>query len=250
MSHLMKQAVNFVKSNITQGVYRSHFFDLAGFNLKEVKFSSMFFDKDKDLVELALLRESFSFAYLREDKLRTIDVFDCMNNKIMFNQFLEKLGIKVSSGNLFKTGKYLSRVFRPVKYGSFYKELDVYVNEEKKYSGAVTDGISLISLSLAHSLGWKDAKVNMSGQFTLFYKDGLVKGHCVVSDKIKSDVVIYGIQNIKKDISLSDDLYYVTLEPVKLGKSLRLDIQSLLNLWHLFGTEQYLEWAYTGIELE
>ena len=40
----------------------------------------------------------------------------------MFNQFLEKLGIKVSSGNLFKTGKYLSRVFRPVKYGCFYKE--------------------------------------------------------------------------------------------------------------------------------
>ncbi|MBK8944106.1 MAG: hypothetical protein IPM32_02440 [Ignavibacteriae bacterium] len=248
MSHLMKQPVNLVKSNISQGDYRSHFFDLSQFGLSEVKFNSLFFDQNKELVELSLLRENFSFAYLREDKLRTIDVYDSRNSKISFNQFLEKFGIKVNSGNLFKSGKYFSRIFRPVKYGSFYKGLDVYVNEEKKYSGAITDGISLISISLANSLGWKEAKVNMSGQFTLFYKDGLVKGHCVVSDKIKSDVVIYGSGNIKKDISLSGDLCYVTLEPVKLGKSLRLDIQSLLNLWHLFGAEQYLEWAYSGIE--
>jgi hypothetical protein len=197
MSHLMKQPVKLVKSNISQGIYRSHFFDLSQFDLSEVKFSSLFFEQVKELVELSLLREAFSFAYLREDKLRTIDVFDNRNNRIMFNEFLSRLGITVNSGNLFKTGKYLSRVFRPIKYGNFYKGLDVYVNEDSKYYGAITDGISLISLELAKSLGWQDAKVNMSGQFTLFCKEGLVKGHCVVSDKIKSDVVIYGHENIK-----------------------------------------------------
>ena len=126
--------------------------------------------------------------------------------------------------------------------------MDIHINNNPKYSGAVTDGISLISLELAKSLGWKDVKPNMSGQFTLFFEEGLVKGHCVVSDKIKSDVVIYGQENIKKDIKLCGGLQYVALEPVKLGKSLRLDIQSLLNLWNLFGAEQYLEWAYEGIE--
>ncbi len=47
MSHLIKQPVNLVKSNISQGDYRSHFFDLSKFGLSEVKFSSMFFDQNK-----------------------------------------------------------------------------------------------------------------------------------------------------------------------------------------------------------
>lgn len=252
MSHLQKQPAALVKTNIAQGNYKSHFFDNTAFEISEVNFNSIFFDNNKinnrDDVELSLLRENFSFAYLREDKLRTIDAFDNRNKKIEFKEFLQKFGIKVSSGNLFKTGKYLSRVFRPVRYGAFYKELDVHINNNPKYSGAVTDGISLISHSLAKSLGWKNAEPNMSGQFTLFFKEGLVKGHCLVSDKIKSNVVIYGQDNIKKDIKLSGDLAYVSLEPVKLGESLRLDIQSLLNLWNLFGPDQYLEWAYEGVE--
>jgi hypothetical protein len=159
-----------------------------------------------------------------------MDIFDNRNQKLSFKEFLPKFGININSHNLFNTGKYLSRVFRPVKYGAFYKDLNVHINNNPQYSGAVTDGISLISISLARSLGWEDVKANMSGQFTLFFNEGLVKRHCVVSDRITSDAVIYGKENIKKDISLSGYLAYVSLEPVKLGKSLRLDIQSLLNL--------------------
>jgi hypothetical protein len=249
MSHLEKQQTKLANTNISQGDYRSHFFDLSSFDISEVNFSSIFFENNNSNVELSLLREDFSFAYLREDKLRTIDVFDTGESKhLSFKDFLDKFSIKINSNNLFKTGKYLSRVFRPVRYGGFYKDLNINVNRNPEYTGAITDGISLISFDLAKSLGWKNAKPNMSGQFTLFYEEGLVKGHCVISDKIISDVIIYGEENIKKEISFQSGLQYVTLEPVKLSKSLRLDIQSLLNLWNLFGAEQYLEWAYDGIE--
>ena len=106
MPHLQKQPVKLVSTNIQQGDYRSHFFDQTSFDLSEVNFNSIFFNNNSNNVELSLLRESFSFAYLREDKLRTIDVIDRRNNKITFKEFLERFGISINSGNLFKTGKY------------------------------------------------------------------------------------------------------------------------------------------------
>ena len=236
-----------VETNISQGSYRPAFFDLTDFNVSRADFNSCYFANDD--VERQLLHGQFSFAYLREDKLRTIDIYSKEGSKhLPFKEFLNHFGITIRSKNLFKTGKYLSRVFRPVRFGGFYQDLNIYINSNPKHSGKVTDGISLISVSLAKSLGWDDAKENMSAQFTLFFKDGLVKGHCILSEKIEHDVVIYGDENIKEEISLCNGYEYVTLEPVKLGESLRMDIQSMLNLWNLFGPEQYLSWAHKGMQ--
>ena len=237
--------MNKVETNAIQGVYRPAFFDLSEFNLNRVDYSTAFYEEGS--AEIELLRGSFSFCYLREDKLRMITAFDKEDRIIPFNEFTDRFGIKIRSKNLFKTGKYLSRVFRPVKYGKFFQGLHIHINNNPVYRGKVTDGISLVSVKLAKELGWTKADKNMSAQFTLFFKEGLVKGHCVLSDKIESDVVVYGNDNIKSEISLGKELQYITLEPVKLGKSLRMDIQSMLNLWQLFGAEQYLEWAYNGI---
>ena len=239
-----KVSSNLVETNISQGSYRPFFFDLPDYNISRVEFNSCFFNNSE--IERQLLQGSFSFAYLREDKLRTIDVFDTNGDHVMFKDFLDHFGIKIKSKNLFKTGKYLSRVFRPIRYGSFFKGLDVHINNN--HNGKITDGISLISLDLARSLGWKNAEANMSAQFTLFFNGGLVKGHCVLSDWINHDVIIYGQENIKSEISLNNGYEYVTLEPVKLGESLRIDIQSMLNLWELFGGEQFLSWAYKGMQ--
>ena len=233
-----------VETNVSQGSYRPFFFDLPDFNLSRVNFQSCFFNNDD--VEKQLLQGEFSFAYLREDKLRTIDAYDTNGDHISFNNFLDHFGITIKSKNLFKTGKYLSRVFRPIRYGSFFQGLDVHINEN--HSGKVTDGISLISVDLARELGWENAEENMSAQFTFFSKLGLVKGHCVLSDKIEHDVIIYGEENIKSEISLNNGYEYVALEPVKLGNKLRMDIQSMLNLWNLFGAEQFLSWAYQGMQ--
>ncbi len=235
-----------VATNEVSGSYRPRFFDLAHFSLSNVVFNSVFFQEQD--AERCLLNGDFSFCYLREDKLRTIDAYDEQGELIKFIQFLDRLGIRVQSTNLFKTGKYLSRVFRSTKYGRFFMDLDIHINSNPAYAGKVTDGISIISLELAKALGWADAAPNKSAQFTLFFANGLIKGHCVVSDKISHDVVIYGEDNIKHELYLGRGLQYVAIEPVKLGRTLRMDIQSLLNLWPMFGADQYLQWAYDGIE--
>jgi len=234
-----------IENNSSQGKYTPKFFELSDFNLSRVLFSSHFFEETN--VEKEIVSGDWSFSYLRESKLRTVDAF-IGESKISFEKFLQHMAISIKSKNLFKTGKYLSRVFRPTKYGKFFSGLDVYINDSPEFKGKITDGISLISLSLAKELGWKDAEHLKSAQFTLFYSQGLVKGHCVVSDKIEHDVVVYGEDNIKSEIQFSAGLSYVAIEPVKLSTTLRMDIQSLLNLWELFGAEQVFNWARKEIE--
>lgn len=235
-----------VENNLNQGCYTPKFFELEEFSLTKVILSSTAFSSGN--AEKELLIGDHSFAYLREDKLRTIDAFDASGNKIPFKDFCSKFGIRVQSNNLFKTGKYLSRVFRPVKYAGHFKNIKIHINQNPKLMGKVTDGISLISLSLAKVLGWNKAQASMSAQFTMLFDQGLVKGNCVISDKLDHDVIVYGNENIKSEISLGNGIQYISLEPLKLSTKLRMDIQSLLNLWNLFGGEQYLDWAYTGIE--
>lgn len=235
-----------VEHNLNQGCYTLKFFELKDFGLSKVFLNSTEFSSGN--AEKELLIGDHSFAYLREDKLHTLEAFDGSNNKILFKDFCLKFGIRIKSNNLFKTGKYLSRVFRPVRYAGHFRNIRVYINQNPKLMGNVTDGISLISLSLAKALGWKKAQAGMSAQFTMFFDQGLVKGNCVISDTIDHDVIVYGNENIKTEIALGNGIQYISLEPLKLSSTLRMDIQSLLNLWNLFGAEQYLDWAYKGIE--
>ncbi|MBI9060155.1 MAG: hypothetical protein JEZ01_20475 [Labilibaculum sp.] len=128
MSQLIQQPVKAVECNSISGSYRPIYFDLEAFKVSRAELNSIFYNSEEDSdPELALLRSSFSFAYLREDKLRTIDVYDVDGKHISFNDFLDRFSISIKSNNLFKSGKYLSRVFRPVKHGGFYKDLDIHI---------------------------------------------------------------------------------------------------------------------------
>lgn len=242
-SHLKLLPMHLPSLNESKGTYRPYFFDLSEFKVKRLEFHSHYYNTGT--VEPELVKEKNSFYYLREDKLRVIDIIKEDGTKLPFDDFTSHFGIKIKSANLFKTGKYISRVFRPVKYGGFFRKLNIHISN---IEGKKVDGISLISLACAKALGWKDAEAGKSAQFTLFFHLGLGKGHCVVSDRIQSDIVIYGYENIKETVQFIFDAQYITLEPVKLSPTLRMDIQSLLNLFDLFGSEQYLLWAYKGIQ--
>lgn len=228
--------------NDAHGIYRPHFFDLESFQVKKVNFSTSFY---ADLnPEPILLKGEDSFYYLREDKLRILNVFLSNKHHLSFKDFLQHFKLSVASDNLFKTGKYLSRVFRSTRYGGFFEQLSV---RHSDVSGKIVDGISLVSVEAARALGWRRAAAGMGAQLTYLSKDGLVKGHCVLSDRIDYDIVVYG-GNIKDQIFLEQGQEYLALEPVKLSDTLRMDIQTLLNLWDVFGAEQYLQWAFQAVD--
>lgn len=128
--------------------------------------------------------------------------------------------------------------------GKHLERINIHIN--KNYDIQTVDGISIISLDLAKRVGWSEAQPNQSAQFTLLFNEGLVKGHCVVSDKISNDVVLYD-GNIKTDISFNDGCF-IALEPVKMILKANLDSQTLPNLWDLFSPEQYLDWFINSAE--
>lgn len=99
------------------------------------------------------MQEEYSFAYLRENKLRTIRALS-NGQTITFKNFCNHFGIKIETENIFKSGKYLNRIFRPMKHGNFFNDLDIFINETK---GKIVDGLSIISKQLAQRLGWIDA---------------------------------------------------------------------------------------------
>ncbi|MBA4316771.1 MAG: hypothetical protein C0412_00065 [Flavobacterium sp.] len=234
-----------VVNNASIGNYTPKFFELDQFELSNVEFNSLFFEEQN--VEEAIIRGGYSFAYLRENKLRTIHASDANGDFIFDSAFCTRLGIKIQTKNIFKTSKYLSRIFRPVRYGGFFKDFTYLCNNSPELQNKSTDGISLISLNLAKSLGWKEAEVGKSAQFTMFCSAGLVKGHCVISATIGYNAIIWE-HNIKNEVKFIHDFTYVAIEPVKISDSVRMDIQSLLNLWGLFGDEQYFSWAKSGID--
>ncbi|HOJ19708.1 MAG TPA: hypothetical protein PLT92_14185 [Ignavibacteriaceae bacterium] len=244
-SSIISLPMKHVETNASMGNYRPQFFELEEFALSRVDFNSHFFNECN--VEEIILKGDYSFAYLREDKLRTINAYDKDNNRLTSSQFCKRLGLKIESKNLFKTGKYLSRIFRPTKYSGFFRNCFSISAFPPVGPGSTTDGISIIPLSLAQKLGWEDAKSGNSAQFTLFYKNGLIKGHCLISDAIGFNSIIC-TNFIKNDLKFDKDYLYIAIEPVKLSMSVRMDIQSLLNLWNLFGEEQYFDWAKKGIE--
>lgn len=115
-----------------------------------------------------------SFAREDYDVIGTTDntdATDTFGKYILLSEFNNDTDISIQSSNLFKISKYLNKVFRPTKYGGFYKDLDIHVSYNKALTTKVTDGISLISLVLAKSLGYSDSVENNSTLFTQFHKD-------------------------------------------------------------------------------
>ncbi len=150
---------------------------------------------------------------------------DYFIKKLVFNS-IKKNGIEHSLLHTDFSFTYLQDNKLNIIYN--YDENNAHI-QFNDYSGKITDGISLISLRLVHLLGWGKARPGRSAQFNLFFRQGMVKGNCVVSNKIRHDVVIYGEENIKREILLNNGYEYITLEPLKLGKTLRLDVQSQLK---------------------
>ena len=121
MSQLIQQKVTATESNSISGNYRPMFFDLEEFKVSRADLNSIFYNSEEedDDPEHALLNSSFSFAYLREDKLRTIDVYD-LNNKYKYTPIFWTIIIPLQKKK-FKVSNLLVQVW--TKHPLWIKEL-------------------------------------------------------------------------------------------------------------------------------
>lgn len=202
---------------------------------------------------------------LEEPTLRWVNgsqVNDLYVDGMTTDQFLTATGLEL---NLHKGGfvlsKRLSRVMRPHFVSGFFQPEEVQVGylEQTPEEAKVWDGAGLISRRMLQKLLLSDDLTPAKRErleielrharrveFTIMTDRGQDKGHAIVADDLRDGqgnrVDFLLPQDTKKEVKLTNGQTFVGLSFVHGHNDMRLDIQSLINLYPFFTEEQLLGW--------
>ena len=138
---------------------------------------------------------------------------------------LKGVGISIVGDKYQKTMKRLSRIFRSTKYGRFLDKIDMIHLEDN----GDWDGMVMFCKS-----DYLKREFNIDSEYldrysvTLLHDGGMYKGHMIVDDRIKTDVILFGrpVKEIRYSLSQS----YFQLEKNVSRKAPRMDLQSFLGI--------------------
>jgi hypothetical protein len=202
---------------------------------------------------------------LQEPTLRWVNgsqVNDLYVDGLTTERFLEATGLEL---NLHKGGfvlsKRLSRVMRPHFVSGFFQPEEVQVGylEQTPEEAKVWDGAGLISRRMLKRMLLSDDLTPAKRErletelrhakrveFTVMTERGQDKGHAIVADDLRDEqgnpVDFLLPRDTKKEIKLVNGRTFVGLSFVHGHNDMRLDIQSLINLYPFFNEEQLLGW--------
>ncbi|MBK9052035.1 MAG: hypothetical protein IPL78_14335 [Chloroflexi bacterium] len=209
---------------------------------------------------------------LDEPTLRWVNgsqVNDLYVDGLTTEQFLEATGLEL---NLHKGGfvlsKRLSRVMRPHFVSGFFQPEEVQVGylEQTPEEAKVWDGAGLISRRMLKKMLLSDDLTPAKRErletelrharrveFTIMTERGQDKGHAIVADDLRDEqgnrVDFLLPRDTKKEVKLVNGRTFVGLSFVHGHNDMRLDIQSLINLYPFFNEGQLLGWLKDEGEL-
>ncbi|MEI2609629.1 MAG: hypothetical protein V9G20_13450 [Candidatus Promineifilaceae bacterium] len=209
---------------------------------------------------------------LDEPTLRWVNgsqVSDLYVDGLTTEQFLKATGLEL---NLHKGGfvlsKRLSRVMRPHFVSGFFQPEEVQVGylEQTPEEAKVWDGAGLISRQMLKRMLLSDDLTPAKRErletelrharrveFTVMTERGQDKGHAIVADDLRDElgnpVDFLLPRDTKKEVKLVNGRTFVGLSFVHGHNDMRLDIQSLINLYPFFTEEQLLGWLKDEGEL-
>ncbi|MCI0396466.1 MAG: hypothetical protein L0332_07170 [Chloroflexi bacterium] len=184
-------------------------------------------------------------------------------------QFLEATGLELDLGRGgFVLSKRLSRLMRPHFASGFFDagEVAIAYLEQSPAEAKVWDGAGVISRRMLRKMALSDdlspAKRERLEQelrharrveFTVMTPAGQDKGRAIVADELRDDagnpVDFLLPQDTKKEVRLANGRTFVGLSFIHGHDDMRLDIQSLINLYPFFQEEQLLGWLRDEGEL-
>lgn len=189
-------------------------------------------------------------------------------------EFLAATGLRphMTKGG-FVLSKRISRIMRPYFMYSFFERASITVKylEQNKHEEKIWDGAGRVRRSvllrileqmpdlppskraeMEHELrhakrveftimgvgNWSDSKAG-----------GKDKGHAIVfeDDELDADFILP--QDTKGEITLEDGSIFVGIYPVHHADTMRLDIQSLINLWGFFRHDDLMRWLHEEGEM-
>jgi len=186
------------------------------------------------------------------------DVYDLYVEGADTAQFLAETGLQLSlDKGGFVLSKRISRLMRPYFMSGFFAAdeirvtyLDQDARDQKIWDGAGQISRDLLLRLIDHLPSdltdrkrrylMRELKTVGRVEFTLMTARGQDKGHCLVMDDLDADFVLP--RDTKTQVRLTDGTAFVGLMPVHSRDHMRLDIQSLVNLWPFFETPQLAEW--------
>ncbi len=185
------------------------------------------------------------------------NVIDVFVERLTTKQFLIDSGLVLTmEKGGYILSKRLSRLMRPYFVSRSFpaNEISVrYLNDLDHHGKKVWDGAGVISRTLLNRLaippGVGPAKRSalerqlQRGQrveFTLLTHEGQDKGHAIVADHLPVDFVLP--RDTKREVKLINGMAFVGINFVEAHREMRLDIQSLINLYPFFREEQLAQW--------
>ncbi|MBK8989295.1 MAG: hypothetical protein IPM39_25060 [Chloroflexi bacterium] len=182
-------------------------------------------------------------------------------------QFLYAMGLKldVARKGPFVLSKRISRIMRPYRFYEFRRCNQVSIDFATDISNAEWDGCALISRTYLDGMArrysathagqpehqiashLREIETCQRWEITIIHADGQEKGHALVVDDLAVDFLIPAGAT-KRELAL-DGRVFIGLQPVHSHDHMRLDVQSLINLFPFFSVEKLLVWLAQEAEL-
>ncbi|MGB4873630.1 MAG: hypothetical protein WBP47_26525, partial [Candidatus Promineifilaceae bacterium] len=175
------------------------------------------------------------------------------------------LHLDVSRKGPFVLSKRISRIMRPYRFWEFRQPEQIAIEFADDINEADWDGCALVSQHYLNEMAERYV-ANHSHQpdylvahhsrelttcrrweITIVHDGGQEKAHALVVDDLAVDFLIPAGAT-KKELSL-DGRIFVGLQPVHSHDHMRLDVQSLINLFPFFSVEKLLGWMGQEAEL-
>ncbi|MHB8629488.1 MAG: hypothetical protein ACYDBJ_24000 [Aggregatilineales bacterium] len=194
-----------------------------------------------------------TLRYVKDNKVEDLFV-DGMTT----SEFLAKTGLQLSlDKGGFVLSKRLSRLMRPhFAYGHFPQESVRirYLTGQSEDELKVWDGAGLMSRAMLrrlvippHVSAAKRAELEREiehcerVEFTILTASGQDKGHAIVSDDLADADFVLPVDT-KHEVRLVNGQTFVGVNFVHAEDSMRLDVQSLINLYPFFDEQQLGQW--------
>ncbi len=185
------------------------------------------------------------------------NVIDVFVDGLTTEQLLAQSGLSLSmEKGGYVLSKRLSRLMRPyfVSHSFPTNEITVrYLGDLDERDKKLWDGAGVIARSLLERLaipsGVGPAKRKALErqlqranrvEFTLLTHEGQDKGHAIVADHLPVDFILP--HDTKREVKLINGTCFVGINFVEAHTDMRLDIQSLINLYPFFREEQLGQW--------
>ncbi|MGB7341289.1 MAG: hypothetical protein WBC91_20500 [Phototrophicaceae bacterium] len=199
-----------------------------------------------------------TFEWVKDGKIVAIYV-DGMDQYA----FYEALGLEWDRSNPVTTAKRVSRILRPQAVAGFFERsaIDVqYVEdvfgETSAHDGVTWDGAGIVSrqtlLDMMEQLPEDmDARTrarmtrNLQHakrvEFTIMTDKGQEKGHAIVSETMDHNFVLP--RDVKTQVKFTDpNSTYLSFDFPHAAVNMRLDIQSMINMFPFFSAEKITQW--------